>query len=539
MTEPSPSLSFFRSNVLVTWSLFLGVLGIFAQSAFGQPAQLGDLDDDGIFTANDLAKLVGHSSGMVPLSENLQPFADVTKDGFVNDADHTALVNLILETATPQMLPLAGIRGVNPAGGEADVAVTRETVLHFTMPLALNAAIDTSKLYAEFGGRRILSRVEVSSDRKKATLFYLEPLPSNARVRVTFDSTGVNDLLGRAVDGDADGQAGGIFTSSFDTIGILPVAGTAITGRVFASEPGQGAGGSTLDVPLAGVTITVDGAEQTLRTTTDAQGNFTLSPCPAGSFFVHIDGRTSPQSSWPNGDYYPNVGKRWDALAGREDNLSGNSDDPARGTIYLPKVLGAEMAPVSQMQDTEVQLPASMVADNPELTGTELKVPANSLFADDGTRGGRVGIAPVAPDRLPSPLPPDLRLPLVITVQTDGATNFDRPVPVVFPNLPDPVTGVKLPPGAKSALWSFNHDLGNWEIVGPMTVTDDGEYLKTDAGVGIRQPGWHGPSPGVRIQPVPRTLVDYLKWVKDKSERHIFARRFIVRTPEAVISVRG
>jgi len=81
---------------------------------------------------------------------------------------------------------------------------------------------------------------------------------------------------------------------------------------------------------------------------------------------------------------------------------------------------------------------------------------------------------------------------MVITVQTDGAMNFDRPVPVTFPNLPDPVTGEKLPPGAKSALWSFNHDIGEWEVVGPMTVTEDGEFVTTDVGVGIQQPGWHG-----------------------------------------------
>jgi hypothetical protein len=89
-----------------------------------------------------------------------------------------------------------------------------------------------------------------------------------------------------------------------------------------------------------------------------------------------------------------------------------------------------------------------------------------------------------------------LNLPLVITVQSDGATNLDRPAPVCFPNLPDPITGIKPGPGEKSALWSFNHDAGQWEIVGHMTVTADGNFVKSDAGVGIRQPGWHGAQPG-------------------------------------------
>jgi hypothetical protein len=86
---------------------------------------------------------------------------------------------------------------------------------------------------------------------------------------------------------------------------------------------------------------------------------------------------------------------------------------------------------------------------------------------------------------------------LVITIQTDGPSNFDRPVPVRFPNLPDPRTGQKLPPGAKSALWSFNHDTGNWEIQGQMTVSADGLFVETNPGVGVRQPGWHGAQAGV------------------------------------------
>lgn len=495
MLTPFPSFNT-KTRVVHSARVWFLVISFIPWLIHATPTKLGDLDDDGVFTANDLAKLVGHSAGTLPLPAILEPFADLTQDGFINDADQLALVSLILESSTPQNLPLASVREVSPATGEGDVAVTRETVVHFSMPLALNAALDTTQFYAQFGARKMLSRVEISSDRKKATLFYLEPLPSNARVQITLAPAALNDLVGRPVDLDGDGTAGGNYTTSFDTLSITPVAGTAISGRVFASEPGQGAGGATVDVPLAGVTVTVDGAEETLRTTTDAQGNFTLNPSPAGSFFVHVDGRTSPQSSYPNGSYYPSVGKRWEALAGRTDNLSGNSEDTSRGTIYLPKILANALEAVSQSQDTKVDFPPGVLADNPALAGTELDVPANSLFADDGTRGGKVGIAPVAPDRLPSPLPPGLNLPMVITIQTDGATNFDRPVPITFPNLPDPGTGEKLPPGAKSALWSFNHDLGEWEVVGPMTVTEDGNFVKTDVGVGVRQPGWHGPRPG-------------------------------------------
>ncbi len=99
-----------------------------------------------------------------------------------------------------------------------------------------------------------------------------------------------------------------------------------------------------------------------------------------------------------------------------------------------------------------------------------------------------MGIAPVPADRLPGPLPPGLNFPLVITIQTDGASNFDVPVPVRFPNLPDPVTGLKPSPGAKTALWSFSHDTGRWEIQGSATISADGNFAVSDLGVGVRQP---------------------------------------------------
>ncbi len=124
----------------------------------------------------------------------------------------------------------------SPASGETGIAVTRETILTFNQPLAADTLITTTNLYAEFAGRRILSRVELSSDRRKATLFYLENLPASARINVTFDASTVRDVFGRLVDADANRVEGGIGTIEFDTLGITPVPGTAISGRVFASQ---------------------------------------------------------------------------------------------------------------------------------------------------------------------------------------------------------------------------------------------------------------------------------------------------------------
>lgn len=262
------------------------------------------------------------------------------------------------------------------------------------------------------------------------------------------------------------------------------IEGTSVCGRVFASELAQ-VRDTSVNVPLAGVTITVDGMEETLRTTTDSKGNFCLSPAPAGRFFVHIDGRTATNGV-PSGSYYPFVGKAWESTIGQQTNV---------GTAYLPLVPEGTLQAVSQSQDTTIHLADSVLEQFPDFADVTINVPADSLYADDGTRGGMVGIAPVPPDRLPGQLPENLNFPVVITVQTDGATNFDEPAPVCFPNLPDPVTDELLPPGTENALFSFDHDTGRWSAVGSMTVSADGQLICTDPDVGIRAPGWHGSGP--------------------------------------------
>ena len=467
---------------------------------------LGDVDDDGVITVRDIALVVEHVKETTPLDAYHAVLADVTRDGAVNQADVDELIKEVLETRTPETLPLATVRFTSPAAGEGDVSVNRETIVHFTVPLAIHATLDTTQFSAEFAGRKVLSRVEISSDRKKASLFYLEPLPANSRIKVTFDGSGLEDLLGRPFDGNGNGleasalepRAAEVYRMSFDTHTSSAIPATGITGRVLQAAPEGSAtppaGYPAIGVP--GVTITVDGQEQTMRTTTDAQGYFTLTPCPSGVFFVHIDGRTSPWSSYPSGSYFPNVGKKWEAIAGKADNPSGHSEDSQRGIVYLPCVCPGTLQPVSQTQATTVGFPQQVLTANPQLVGTTFTFPANTAFSDDGTRGGSLGPVPVPADRLPSPLPPGLRLPFVFSLQTSGPTNFERPVAVCLPNLPDPLTGYKPVPGEKTALVAFNHDTGQWEVVGPMTVTADGNFMKSDPGVGLRQPGWGGGTPG-------------------------------------------
>jgi len=101
--------------------------------------------------------------------------------------------------------------------------------------------------------------------------------------------------------------------------------------------------------PLENVTITVDGMEETLRTTTDAQGSFTLAPAPPGRFFVKIDGRTAKGSQWlNNGAYYPYVGK-----AGKRSRARRIIWPAARPNLFA-SYLGGYAAAVSMTGDTTI-----------------------------------------------------------------------------------------------------------------------------------------------------------------------------------------
>lgn len=443
-----------------------------------------DLDRDGL---NDLFELT-YSPAFDPLDPT-DAAGDFDNDGFDNLEEARRGTDPTNAADRPRVQVITA-----PEADEIGVSVQREIMIEFDQPLSAETQLTPGQFFAEFGGRRILTRRELSSDRRRVWLFPLEPMPPGARIRVVFDGTGIRDALGREMDAEDDGLPGGRLEFGYTTFGATPVAGTAVVGQVFDSEPQPDGAGGFVNRPLAGVIITVDGAEQSLRTTTDATGRFRLDPAPSGRFFVQVDGRTAVGSAWPGGEYYPFVGKAWEAQPGQTNNLAGGT-----GIIYLPRIAPGTLQPVSATSDTEITFPPEVLSQHPDLAGVTVTVPANALFADSGARGGRVGIAPVPPDRLPEPLPVGLELPLVITIQTDGPLNFDRPVPVRFPNRPDPLTGETLPPGAKTVLWSFDHDVGRWEPQGGMTISPDGRFAETDPGVGVRQPGWHGTSPTAPI----------------------------------------
>lgn len=450
----------------------------------------GDIDLNGSLDSADRDALAAHLLGIAPLTGQALMNADANLDGTVDAADLLSINAVVF--APPRLL------SSSPKAGEDGVAVSRETILTFDRPLAMENLTEGA-LFARFGGEILPALLHLSPDGKTVTMFYPDPLPASARIRVTINGALLRSEEGTQADGDLNGSPGGVGFIDFDTLSLTSVPNTVVFGRVFASELRQ-TGGVWMDVPLEGVTIAVDGKESEIFAVTDAQGNYRLENAPVGRFFVHLDGHTvqtatidgaTTTTHFPEGPYYPSVSKTFEARAGQENPMMD---------MYLPLVPRGALVPLDVGQETVIGFPQSVLDEFPEFEGVHITVPAGSLYSNDGMTGGMVGMAPVAPDRIPGGLPEDLQLPIVISIQTDGATNFDTPVPVCFPNVPNPMTGQSLPAGSKSALWSFNHDTGEFEIVGPMTVSADGTLVCSDPGFGIKAPGWHGSQPGASGQ---------------------------------------
>ena len=85
------------------------------------------------------------------------------------------------------------------------------------------------------------------------------------------------------------------------------------------------------------------------------------------------------------------------------------ADNPFKTNLllvsYLPLIAADTLQSVSTTEETVITFPDAVLESYPELAGMQITVPAGSLYSNDGSPGGRVGIAPVQPDRLPGELP--------------------------------------------------------------------------------------------------------------------------------------
>jgi hypothetical protein len=408
----------------------------------------------------------------------------------------TETLNFTVNQATVQTPKVE----ISPANGEGMVALTRETIVRFGRKVD-PATVTEDAIYLIANGERIEGRIVVSSTEEFATFFYDQPLPQSTEVRVVVDGEKILDRDGNTLDANNDGIAGGILTADFRTLPLTRIEGTDVWGYVYDSYNRNPDGSN---IPLKGVKIRLDSLPDVFAVT-DENGYFILEDVPAPEFYVYIDG--SDVENAPQGGQYASLGKPFHSIPGQSTQLYM---DGAPFDVYLPLMSASDIVELSPNQATDVGFGEASLdflsnllpnVDPEILALAKVIFPAGSAIDDNGNAATQAMIVPVDPQRLPAPLPPGADPKLVISIQAGGpngfnreadggATNFDVPAPVVFPNLEG------LAPGEKSLIWSFDHDAGDWVIIGTGTVSADGKSIESDEGVGIRAPGWHFTNPG-------------------------------------------
>ena len=200
-----------------------------------------------------------------------------------------------------------------------------------------------------------------------------------------------------------------------------------------------------------------------MTTTTNAQGEFTISGIPHGAKIVSLD---ATGIKAPNGHNYAN-------FSGRLKIMQNVLNRPIRDYM-LPRVNPAHIATVSSTASTTVS--------NSDI-GVSMTVPAGvARKADNTAYTGPLSISMVPIDATPRELPELFNPSFLITLQPVDV-RFSTPVPITFPNTDN------LSAGSIVELFSLS-ERGGFERVGYGQVSSDGGSVTTIEG-GIRSTTWH------------------------------------------------
>ncbi|MBF0280197.1 MAG: carboxypeptidase regulatory-like domain-containing protein [SAR324 cluster bacterium] len=225
---------------------------------------------------------------------------------------------------------------------------------------------------------------------------------------------------------------------------------TRVSGIVLDSE----------DHPLPNVAVRVE--DTTRQAFTNAEGQFVIPEVPVGPIHLIADGSTTT------------VPGDWPALSYNMVTVVG-ADNPLPSPIYMLR-LNTENAKWVGEQDEEFTLP--------EVPGFKLKILKDSVTFPDGKKSGYLSVTVVNSSKVPMAPPNGMQPQFIITIQPTG-TMFDPPAPLTLPNFDGH------PPGAQPELYSYDHDLEEFVIIGIGKVSEDGQVIESLPGVGVIKAGWH------------------------------------------------
>jgi len=283
--------------------------------------------------------------------------------------------------------------------------------------------------------------------------------------------------------GMQEGNSNNVVSATFASNQGFPAAFTA-SGR-FAGDPAKTSiSGVVLDnsnIPIPGVTVRAvqtevlnsngNAANAVTPVQTDAQGQFVIPQAPVGFVKMIVDGSTATlPGTYPTLDY--------DLVTVAGQNMTAGQP------IYLLPLNTANSLCV-----TDATGGGTLTV--PEAPGFSLTFGPGQVTFPGGSKTGCVSVTVVHPDKVPM-MPGFGQQPrFIVTIQPAGAV-FNPPAPITLPN----VDG--LAPRSVTEMYSFDHDIGSFVAIGTGTVSEDGQVIRSNAGVGVLKAGWHcGGNPNV------------------------------------------
>ena len=413
-----------------------------------------------------------------------------------------------------QLAPFT-ITQLTPEDGNSDVGVTFRPQIRFSRAVDVSTLSGDSFYATGPDGQKIAATVVPALDGSYAWLFFQNPLPGASRITLHVEGDKIKAAAdGLALDGDANGTAGGSLLSSFTTVSIASVPGTRIVGRVV--DPGADLEPMTFDDirrgpdgvihtaddvflnPIAHAKVYILGRENQV-VYTDANGYFELNDIPVGEVKLAVDGRTATNA--PAGNFWPEMVMALQIRPGVTNTAMGSMGTIAeqlanndRQEVYLPRVSSSSLQTLSNTMATTIGVDAKAAPDLSQEQRDALKLTAmpGTAIGENGQilANAQIGISTVPPELVRDMLPPGvLQHTFDITIQAPGVATFAEPVQITFPNV------FNAAPGTRLNILSFDHTTGMLVINGTATVSADGKTVVSDEGAGIRAPGWHGLTP--------------------------------------------
>ncbi len=256
------------------------------------------------------------------------------------------------------------------------------------------------------------------------------------------------------------------FPATFAASGRGPgnPANTTITGLVLDNSNQPVPGVTVRAVQTNVATSSSTGVQAAATVQTNSTGQFSISPAPVGLVKLLVDGATATvPGAFPTLDY--------DLVT-----VAGQNNSVGQPIYLLPIKTNNQLCVTPTTGGGTLTIP--------EAPGFSLTFGPGQVTFPGGSKSGCVSVTSVHPDKIPMSPGFGQQPRFIVTIQPSGAL-FSPPAPITLPNLEG------LAPRAVTEMYSFDHDIGSFVAIGTGTVSDDGQVIRSNQGVGVLKAGWH------------------------------------------------